>query len=54
MKKITLSLASSDGWTPSPPMPNQRRALLWGGLNSTAMSASVTKARPDQMNAGAR
>ena len=42
MNKIVTSLASSDGWTPMPPMPNQRRAPLTGALNSTAISANAT------------
>ena len=40
MKKIAASFASSDGCTPMPPTPNQRRAPLTGGLKSTATSAS--------------
>jgi len=30
MKKDRHQLASSDGWTPMPPTPNQRRAPLTG------------------------
>ena len=54
MKKIVASLASSDGCTPMPPMPNQRRAPLTGALNSTAISATATIPTQDQMNAGSR
>ena len=54
MKKIAASFASSDGWTPMPAIPNQRRALLTGGLNSTATSARVTMPRQLQMNTGSR
>ena len=35
MKKIALSFASSDGCTPNPPTPNQRRLPLMGVLNRT-------------------
>ena len=50
MKKIALSFASSEGWMPRPPIANQRRALLTGGLKSTATSAEVddAEARPDE------
>ena len=54
MKKMAASFASSDGWMPMPPTPNQRRALLTGALKSTATSASATKPRHVQMNAGSR
>ena len=54
MKKIAASLASSDGWTPRPPMLNQRRALFTGGLKSTSIRQTVTIASPDQMNTGSR
>ena len=40
-KKIMASLANSDGCTPMPAMPNQRRAPLMRGPNSTAISASA-------------
>ena len=54
MKKIALNLASSEGWTPSPPIPNHRRALLCGGMKSTSTSAVTTLARHPQMNGGSR
>ena len=37
---IRAIFASSDGCTPNPAMPNQRRVPLIGSLNSTATSAS--------------
>ncbi len=39
-------LASSDGWMPRPPMPNQRRVPLIGALNSTATSITPTSRAP--------
>ena len=36
---MAASFASSDGWMPMPAIPNHRRALLTGGLKSTATSA---------------
>ena len=44
VKMIAVSLASSDGWMPKPPMPNQRRVPLIGALNSTAINSSPTTA----------
>ena len=51
MNRIAASLASSDGWMPKPPMPNQRRVPLIGRANSTATSISADHAeqRPDQL-----
>ena len=54
MKKITASLAISDGWMPNPAMPNQRRVPLIGALNSTATSASTAKPSAAQIMAGWR
>ena len=48
------SFASSDGWMPRPPMPNQRRVPLTGALNITPMSISVTSATAHQMKASLR
>ena len=50
MKKIAASFASSDGCTPMPAMPNQRRALLTGALKSTATrrQRDDAQARPDE------
>ena len=42
MNTIAASFASSDGWMPKPPMPNQRRVPLIGRENSTAISISAT------------
>ena len=52
MKKIALSLASSEGCTPIPPRPNHRLAPFTGGLKRTATRPSVTNANDDQMNTG--
>ena len=52
MKKIALSFASSDGCTPNPPRPNQRRLPLMGVLNRTPTSASTTNPSAIQMNVG--
>ena len=54
MKKIALSLASSDGWMPMPPNPNHRLLPLMGRLNSTPTSARVTTPIDSQMNDGSR
>ena len=54
MKKMALSLASSDGCTPNPPTPNHRRLPLIGGTNSTATSANATTPSAIQMNDGCR
>ena len=54
VKKITASLAISDGWMPNPAMPNQRRVPLMGALNSTATSASAAKPSAAQIMAGWR
>ena len=54
MKMIAASFANSDGWTPMPAIPNQRRALLTGALNSTTTSASATRPRQLQMKTGSR
>ena len=54
MKKITASFASSDGWTPKPPMPNQRRVPLTGALKSTATSTTATMPSSHQMSIGCR
>ncbi len=54
MKKIAASFASSDGCTPMPATPNQRRALFTGALKSTITSATVTTPRAVQMNTGSR
>ena len=52
VKKMTASLASSDGWMPNPPIPNQRRVPLIGLLNRTATSASAATPSADQMSSG--
>ena len=54
MKKIVASFASSEGWTPMLPMPNQRRALFTAGMNSTAISAAITTSSAVQINTGWR
>ena len=52
---MALSFASSDGWMPSPPIANQRRALLTGGLNSTSDERDEHEGRAmDQMKTGSR
>ena len=54
VKSTHATLASSDGWMPSPPRPNQRRDPLTGGLNSTATSSRPTKASsPDDHDVAA-
>jgi hypothetical protein len=48
VKKMHATLASSEGWIPRPPMPNQRRVPLIGLLNMTPTSnrpASPTSAQ---------
>ena len=52
MKKIALSFASSDGCTPNPPRPNQRRLPLIGVLNRTTTRAHTTNPSAIQMNVG--
>ncbi len=54
VKKMTASLATSDGWMPKPAMPNQRRVPLMGALNRTATSARAAKPSAAQMSAGWR
>ena len=54
IKKMALSFASSDGCTPKPATPNQRRLPLIGALNSTATSAKTTTPSAIQMNDGSR
>ena len=50
MNMITTIFASSDGCTPSEPMPSHRLAPFTGRPNSTATRARPTKPTPAQMN----
>ena len=54
VKKTHAIFASSDGWMPRPPTPNQRRVPLTGALKSTATSINTTTPSSDQMNASLR
>ncbi len=55
MNSTTASLANSDGCTPMPPTPNQRRLpLISGAMISTSASAATTVATADQMTNGCR
>ena len=54
MKKIALSLASSDGCTPMPPYPNQRLLPLMGRPNRTTTRARVTMPNAIHMKEGSR
>ena len=55
MNKITTIFASSDGCTPKPPMPNQRRAPLIGALEQHGNQRdSTTTPSAGQMTTGCR
>ena len=50
VKKMAASFASSDGWMPKPPTPNQRRVPLTGAAEEhrDQRSADDAEQRPDQ------
>ena len=48
MNNTAATLASSEGCTPNPPMPNHRRDPLIGRAKSTAISSAATTASATQ------
>ena len=54
VKKMAATLASSDGWMPKPPTPNQRREPLIGREKSTATSIRATSPTTPQISCSLR
>ena len=54
VKKIAATLASSDGWIPRPPTPNQRCAPFTGRMNITATSSTPTTPSSAQISCSLR